>query len=378
MRRHTRWTHELPNGNEVELPVTPTDWLKDDIEVVEKPDGNYLVGYLVHDDDCMNPLDDGDGMGDVHHHPRSHYGSRDSDYYEALGLDSHGDAQYDEDKLQEMWHAKVMALSLQDFYISPELREHCSAEDLQNLLADEPIVGDHSFWANADSAWGSDLQDADKDEYHALIDQVEDELSDWNYEAALEECRVPGDKYAVLLDVYDHSGRSYSVSGSGTQCRWDTSSGEAVWVADSYAREEIDRRAKVYAFGEVVERGYRTNKKYAACRDIPPWLEDIGEFTHWHEASKALEAYAEGKEATPEMLDRGFERALMEVAEQCVEQYDSWQQGDCYGVVSFECTPEGEIVGDDDTCWGYVGREWAEQELKERLTIREEKEPTHA
>lgn len=371
MRRHTRWTHELPNGNEVELPITPTDWLKDDIEVVEKPDGNYLVGYLVHDEDCMNPLESCDAMGSVHHHPRSNYGRRnDNVYYEALGLDRYGDPVYDTDKLQALWHTKVMSLPLELFEVHNSL---VSSTQLRTALA-EMTADDATVEYQCYYAWSEWLEEEAQDK---LWPGIEAALG-WNYEMQIEECREPGDKYAVLLDVYEHSGRSYSISGSGMQCRWDTTSGEAVWVADSEARKEIDGRAKVYAFGEVVERGYRSSKKYAACRDIPPGLEDIGEFTHWHEAFAALEQHTANFTATPEMLERGFWRALLEVAKNCVEQYDSWQQGDCYGVVSFECTPEGEIVGDEDSCWGYVGREWAEQELKDRLTIREEKEPTHA
>jgi hypothetical protein len=46
---------------------------------------------------------------------------------------------------------------------------------------------------------------------------------------------------AVRIDKYDHSGISYSVSGEGMQCRWDTSSAWAVWNPNECALEDIKR-----------------------------------------------------------------------------------------------------------------------------------------
>ena len=76
----------LANGEDVELETeySPADWIEPTIVEV----GNYIIfGYLSHDSDCMNPLEDCDAMGVIHHHPRSRYGRRDSDYYDILGLD---------------------------------------------------------------------------------------------------------------------------------------------------------------------------------------------------------------------------------------------------------------------------------------------------
>lgn len=211
-RTETHDYFELPNGVEVELPFKPEDWLQDELVTVERPDGGYRVAYLVHDEHCCNPLEDWDGMGKIWHHPRSHYGKSDG-YYEACGLDSYGEPIIDEDKLQQMWHDKVMALSLQDFYINPALREIADAEDLREMLADESIIGDYTFEQNARSAWSVPLEDADPDDVQALIDKVEEKLSDWSYALAADECQQPMDKYAVLLDVYEHGARMYAVRG---------------------------------------------------------------------------------------------------------------------------------------------------------------------
>lgn len=365
-RTETHDYFELPNGVEVELPFNPEDWLQDELVTVERPDGGYRVAYLVHDDYCQNPLEECDGMGVIWHHPRSCYGKSDG-YYEALGLDSYGGPLIDEDKLQQMWHDKVMALSLQDFYINPALRKVADAEDLREMLADESIIGDYTFEQNARSAWSVRLEDADPDDVQTLIDKVEEKLSDWNYAAAEQECQQPMDKYAVLLDVYDHSGRSYSLSGGGMQCRWDTSRGEAVWVADAYAKEEIDRRARVYAFGKIESVGTNTGKqlyKVSPLSGIEPSV-----FKEWSDAFEFLLQFGiqyDG-DLTPEDVERGFQRALYEVAKDCVRAYDSWQSGDSYGVVCVDYDAQGEQIGDEDACWGYIGRKYAEEVRDEYL-----------
>ncbi len=359
-RTETHHYFELPNGVEVELPLEPENWLQDELVTVERPDGGYRIAYLMHDVHCDNPLDDCDSLGKVWHHPRSHYGKSDG-YYEACGLDSYGDPVIDEDKLQQMWHDKVMALSLQDFYINPALREIADAEDLREMLADESIIGDYTFEQNARSAWGVRLADADPDDVTALIDKVEKKLIDWSYEEAERECTQPMDKYAVLLDVYDHSGRSYSLSGGGTQCRWDTSRGEALWIADKYAKEEIDRRARVYAFGKIEPVGTNTGKKLYKVSPLSGV--EPSRFEEWSDAFEFLRQFGihYDRDLTPEDVERGFQRALYEVAKNCVKTYDSWQSGDCYGVICVDYDAEGKQVGDEDACWGYIGLDYARE-----------------
>lgn len=353
-RTETHHYFELPNGVEIELPLKPEDWLQDELVTVERPDGGYRVAYLVHDEHCDNPLEDCDGMGVIWH--------RKSDgYYEACGLDSYGDPVIDEDKLQQMWHDKVMALSLQDFYINPALREIADAEDLREMLADESIIGDYTFEQNARSAWGVRLEDADPDDVQALIDKVEEKLIDWSYAAAADECQQQMDKYAVLLDVYEHGARAYSLSGGGMQCRWDTSRGEAVWVADKYAKEEIDRRARVYAFGKIESVGTNTGKKLYKVSPLSGV--EPSRFEEWSDAFEFLRRfgiYYDG-ELTPEDVERGFQRALYEVAKNCVKAYDSWQRGDNYCVICVDCDAEGKQVGDEDACWGYIGLDYARE-----------------
>ena len=59
-----------------------------------------------------------------------------------------------------------------------------------------------------------------------------------------------------------------------------------------------------------------------------------------------------------------------EVFECAVEEYNKWAEGDCWGVVvdEFEKKACGEYHHvDDDTCWGYVGADWAKNELADSM-----------
>lgn len=74
---------------EFETTHAPADWLGDNPVVKKRSDGCWVVGYLVHDDDCESPLESCDSMGKIytrHRHAgqESHRGFR-----EAVGLDEY-------------------------------------------------------------------------------------------------------------------------------------------------------------------------------------------------------------------------------------------------------------------------------------------------
>jgi hypothetical protein len=81
---------KVPDGIDLELEFDPVEWFG--TFAVETETG-IKVGYIVQDECASNPLEDCNGFGVIHHHPRSRYGNRDrdSEYYSILGLDSCGD-----------------------------------------------------------------------------------------------------------------------------------------------------------------------------------------------------------------------------------------------------------------------------------------------
>lgn len=316
------------NGDEIELELgfKPSDY--HDV-IVQETDDLIVMGYLVHDDDCSNPLEDCCAIGTIHHHPRSNYGKRGDDgYYEALALDSYGEPIIDEDKVQKVWHDKVMALPLELFTLPEKFFADDEAQrawrilnrDVDAALLRQDLAGegvdDVPILTYCRYAWRShDLPDLLEEE---LSECIEDALA-WNYEGACEDCHKEGDPDAVLLDLYDHSGLHWSLSGGGMNCQWDTSRGESVWVPDDELRKYLDE------------------------------IKDPAE--RWKQAKV--------------------------YAQQAVDEYNAWTSGDCYGVVVQTHDKEGELI-ESDECWGYVGGEYAEMHLKDQVAYYTQKKEAAA
>lgn len=135
-------SEKVPDGIDIELEFTPEDYFP---TLAVETDAGIKVAYVIRDECSPNPLEDCDGYGVIHHHPRSNYGRRDSEYYSVLGLDSYGDE-------------------------------------------------DEGLTPNPD---------------------------------------------AIMLDLYEHGGCVWSIAGTGTSCRFDTSRHESVWTPDKALLNEV-------------------------------------------------------------------------------------------------------------------------------------------
>jgi hypothetical protein len=223
---------KVPDGIDIELEFDPVEFFG---TFVTETETGIKVGYVIQDECASNPLEDQDGHGVIHHHPRSNYGRRDSDYYSVLSLDSYGNPLIDEDKLQAMWHDKVMALPLDVFTLPEDEAWDGHQEILRKGLADEQ-VGDYTMRQQCMSAWRQ--HDISGEGVEALVTNLE-EAAFWNYDNAERECQVPPNPDAIMLDLYDHSGCIWSISGTGMNCRFDTSRHESLWVPDKCLLEEV-------------------------------------------------------------------------------------------------------------------------------------------
>jgi hypothetical protein len=235
--------------------------------------------------------------------------------------------------------------------------------DFRRALADEE-AGDFTVEDQIRSAL---IYEFDLTNYDCakLTEQIEPHLG-WDWEQVAQECAEEGDQDAVLLDLYDHSGVSYSVSGHGMQCRFDTSKGAAVWVPDEYARDEIERRAEVYKYAYVDTTSFclGRNIKYVMRVQNTGWTKQSDD---WRELYKLAQEIARLKKKAGEPPKfNGRRIAALEMAEEACETYTSWCNGDCYGIVIGIYDLEGDVV-EEDTCWGYVGSEWAEEALEEEF-----------
>jgi len=332
-----------------------------------------VVGYLADDEDCENPLESCDGSGKLysaHRHSSKHREMQealayDSDWRPDLGLvDDH------RKRLRATWIE--MAMNSQEFIKWAD--ENAGARASKT---------DAYYKRRAAKLW-----DETGGEYNYRDDSVQDfELWDdvrtkvW---IELREEGVIGEKDVVLLDCYEHSGQHWSLTGGGMQCRFDTAQGAGVWVPDDSARAEIDRRAKVYAFGYIARNGNWTRKsgklRFTAHLDANYGAEQSAEFGEWHEAFAWLEAKtAKLKPSSRRKAERAFqerrgrERAAQELAQGALDEYNAWLAGQCYGVVaatfqkvqSTDDEPQYEFVVSEE-CWGYIGDDYAMEEAEQR------------
>ncbi len=221
---------------DLELEYTPID--QQGVLLTETEAGVKL-GYLIQDEDSPNPLEESEGYGVIHHHPRSGYGPRNSEYSSILGIYSDGDPIIDEDKLQALWTSKVMNLPL-DLFTLPEdeaWEEH--QEGLRSDLAKES-AGDFSMRQQCSHAWYKHALAAGTRD--TLVDNLE-EAAFWNYDDAALECQASPNPDVIMLDLYEHGGCQWSIAGTGMNCRWDTSKHEALWIPDKVLLDEVSSKS---------------------------------------------------------------------------------------------------------------------------------------
>jgi len=117
----------------------------------------------------------------------------------------------------------------------------------------------------------------------------------------------PGNPDAVTLDCYSHSGERWSLSGQGMQCQWDTARGAGVFVPSEDMSEEL---AKL-----------EPNERKAKARE---WAQSF------------------------------------------LDTYNNIIGGQVFGCVTQVFDEDGDEA-DSDSCWGFIGSDYAEQALKEEF-----------
>lgn len=347
-----------------------------------------VVGYLSHDNDpSIHPLKDFDGQGRIY--GRGRYAMERDDegnVRQALGLNGDWEPDLDHSEVESRFEEAYLEwLGAQS---DEEIREILSILwgcDF-NAITDEAVRCNRLDMAEVDGRIHCEFEEAVYDLTEACPEEV-DGKQIREYEFVLpvhpllksrmecwEEARAAGeigDVDAVVLDVYEHGGVAWSVSGEGMQCRWDTSSGAGVWVPDTCARDEILRRALVYDYVRIVERGYRTKARYGV---IAPDGSEVCEKESWAVAFDAATTVRNAcAQAGEKPVRNGRAAAAEELARSAVEEYNKWLVGDVWGVC-FEAYlvdgdgEQGEMIY-GDACWGFIGNEYAEEERDSGLAV---------
>lgn len=174
-------------------------------------------------------------------------------------------------------------------------------------------------------------------------------------------------KYAVLLDVYEHSGTAWSLHGEGMQCPWDTSRGAGVWVPDACCINHIEYTVLSKLTGITCE--YEASG--ATSYRLPTGETRTGYRTFQSAIKAAIKKC--GIEFTPDELNAARTEVCREAARQACEVYTDWLNGECYGWTVQVFEGEEEQNRWYDSCWGYVGYEHAHEDMQNALNYTVEK-----
>lgn len=346
--------------------------------------GRYVVaGGMVTDQDSshLNPCEAGAANGNIYHvSTRRGDSDEQREYYAALGLDGDGNKDFTCQPVCDRIVKRVMNGLGNDLSIFTRMLHRLRAtgrsvskSSLENVIkfAINQEGWEYTLDYLADSLWGVSYWNR----MDGKLQDVLQPLADLFSESVAEECwneayasGEVGNPLAIPLDIYEHSGIAYSVTGTGMNCRWDTSHAAAVWVPDEDAIDNIRSNVlselgigQVAWFGALGSESDPLHARYSL--DGSNW---VGEGKGW-KWSDALDKLAS---ASTKVIDRKELDSLMyaKAVEYCkgiLEEYNDWVNGNVYGVVCYVIDRStGRVIKDEvDECWGYLGSQYAEEEL---------------
>ena len=298
-----------------------------------------LAGGLAYDHDSshLNPCEDGAANGNIYH-AGGRRGSSDEkcEFYRAMGMVSDGNRDLSCQSVQDRLLKKVMKGIGDDLgtfmRLIHRLRATGREVSKQSLAKVVQFSIEQEGWQYAldylaDNLYGVPYWNRLDDQLQETLEPLVDLFTEATVESCWDEACSAGEvgnPFAVELDIYEHSGIAYSVSGTGMQCRWDTSRCAAVWVPDDEALDNI-------------------------------------------KSSVLHEAGAET--LSPEKLKSLMQAKARQYCKGVLEDYNNWANGWVYGVVSYVIDREtGERIEEHDSeVWGYLGSEYAEEELEAQM-----------
>lgn len=333
----------------------------------------------------MNPCEEGAANGNIYHgSTRRGDAEEQRIFYEALGFDGDGNKDFACQSVRDRLVKRVMKGIGNDLGVFSRLIHRLRATGREVSKASlEKVV---EFAINqegplyaldylADTLYGVPYWNRLDGKLQDNLEPLADLFTESQVEACWDEACSAGEignPFAVELDIYEHGGVAYSVSGTGMQCRWDTSRGGAVWVPDEDALDNIKSSVlselgigEVKWFGACGSETDPLNARYSL--DGENWIGE-GMGWKWREAQDQM-IKASSAKVSPEKLKSLMQAEAVRYCKSILEDYNNWANGYAYGVVMYVIDREtGErIEADDDECWGYLGSQCAEDELESSM-----------
>lgn len=346
-----------------------------------------LVGGLVydHDSEHLNPCEEGAANGNIYHgSTRRGDAEEQGSFYEALGFDGDGNKDFACQSVRDRLVKRVMKGIGNDLGVFSRLIHRLRATGHEVSKASLAKVVEFAINQEgplyaldylADTLYGVPYWNRLDGKLQDNLEPLADLFTESQVEACWNEAYSAGEignPFAVELDIYEHGGVAYSVSGTGMQCRWDTSRGGAVWVPDADALDNIKSSVlselgigEVKWFGACGSETDPLNARYSL--DGENWIGE-GMGWKWRDALDQM-IKASSARVSPEKLKSLMQAEAVRYCKSVLEDYNNWANGYAYGVVMYVIDREtGErIEADNDECWGYLGSQYAEDELESSM-----------
>lgn len=340
-----------------------------------------FVAYLEHDGDCENPL--GAGLGSIY---SAHRNSRTkAEMQSALGLDSEWNADVSNEAVLRISSEKFATRLFADQGFGDVVLKHLEVSTLDELKRE--------MWATYFDPYRSPRRHFHQD-FADAPEQYPIDLFDHSaWLTARSEGKV-GNPFFVLLNVYEHSGTVYSVTGEGMNCTFDTAKCVAVWVPGEHLERNlwrlalatfkvtIDEKAAVHEWQPSENgRDYGNGVKQELVKisdAVYTVVLDGSLMSHHSTFDDAREAAIRGlgrRYDGVHAIQAAREQALTYARTAC-EAYSAWVNGDCFATVVETWKVTQDEDGDyfpklvnSETGSGFIGRTDADEALEAALEV---------
>lgn len=350
---------------------------------------HVIVGGLCYDQDASNPLESCDGEGKIFHRGRRANREEESNFYEALGLTSDGVPDLNAEVVSEFLADKVVKQIAGNRSLMTTLTNLLrSSRYLKSGVANWEQVfhfiryaiqqegfafaPDYIAEIFFDQRWFVDLDEVWRDKLDDLVCLLSESEAEQAWSRAREAGKI-GNPLAQEVDIYEHSGISYTLSGQGMLCRWDTTPAGAVWVPDACAEENIRYNVLsnlgvgiVRYFGAVGSVDDPCHARFSLDGGVT-WVGEA-ESWNWTQATEAM-IKASGRNIDQGEMLRLMQSEARNYAKSCIETYSQWANGETYGRVIYVIDRTTGLLLDehDDETWGFIGMDHAEEDLESSL-----------
>jgi len=363
------------------------DYVSGELLIKQLDPNKIKVSAIMYDRFPANPFEDSEFADKLVH--RGVYGDRNneerSEFFRNIGYNEYGEPDFDNDKVR----SELLRIVRRRFWVSTtpsERRKIYRAVSYYGVIDKAPNETPREYFFKCLSQVIHQSSLFRLDEY--FCDMVF-AISKWNLPSSLEDIMMPllnlffgqekvladeawsiavdrgyiGNKNVRLLDIYQHGGTLYSLSGEGIECRFDTSHSAAMWIPNpntlEYARYHALRELLGVTFVYVRRPkdgativGYHTpdSDKVQGLR--------YGAKTYNELVDKLLRKY----KVPLESFEIQRETELTKLAREFLEVYYNYINGSCYMIYSLYINTS-DFSWTDEIESGYYGFESAAKDF---------------